>query len=84
MKNGADIAYRENIRLTLANTLEKKQRGADFSKYTVNGLKMAIAYLDSIKDDILNERQLFQAVRLAHYRGKKTDYRSLLQHDKEI
>lgn len=77
MKNGADIAYRENIRLTLANTLERKQRGTDHGRETENGLKMAIAYLDSVKVDILTERQLYHAVRLAHYRGKETDYRTI-------
>lgn len=77
MRNAADIAYRENIRLTLANTLERKQRGADFGRETVNGLKMAIAYLDNEKADILNERQLYHVVRLAHYRGKETDYRAI-------
>lgn len=77
MKNGADIAYRENIRLALANTLERKQRGAYFGKETANGLKMAIAYLDGLKVDILNERQLYHCVRLANYRGKETDYRAI-------
>lgn len=77
MRNAADIAYRENIRLTLANTLDRKQRGADFGRETANGLKMAIAYLDSLKADILNERQLYHCVRLAHYRGKETDYRAI-------
>ena len=77
MKNGADIAYRENIRLTLANTLERKQNGTEYGRETENGLKMAVAYVDSIKGDILNERQLYHAVRLAHYRGKETDYRAI-------
>ena len=76
MKNGADIAYRENIRLTLANTLERKQRGAYFGRETANGLKMAIAYLDSLKADILTNTQLYHAIRLAHYRGRETDYRA--------
>ena len=78
MKNGADIAYRENIRLTLANTLERKERGTYYGKETANGLKMAIAYLDSLKVDILTEKQLWHTVRLAHYRGKETDYRAML------
>lgn len=77
MRNGADIAYRENIRLTLANELERKQRGAHFGKETENGLKMAIAYLDSLKVDILTEMQLYHCIRLAHYRGKATDYRAI-------
>jgi len=77
MRNAADIAYRENIRLTLANELERKQRGAHFGKETANGLKMAIAYLDSLKVDILTESQLYHCIRLAHYRGKETDYRAI-------
>lgn len=77
MRNGADIAYRENIKLTLVNTLDRKQRGADHGRETVNGLKMAIAYLDSVKADILTERQLWHTIRLANYRGKETDYRAL-------
>ena len=78
MKNGADIAYRENIRLTLANTLERMQNGTYHGKETAQGLTMAIAYLDSVKGDILNERELYHAVRLAHYRGKETDYRKIV------
>lgn len=78
MRNGADIAYRENIRLTLVNTLERMQRGTYIGRETANGLKMAIAYLDSVKDQILTESQLYHAVRLAHYRGKETDHRSII------
>ena len=77
MRNAADIAYRENIRLTLANEFERKQRGAYFGRETENGLQMAIAYLDSLKADILTEGQLYHCIRLSHYRGKETDYRAI-------
>lgn len=77
MKNAADIAYRENIRLELSNTLDRKQRGTYHGKETTQGLKMAIAYIDSLTTDILTERQLYHSVRLAHYRGKETDHRAI-------
>lgn len=78
MRNGADIAYRENIRLTMTNALESMQRGTYHGRETANGLKMAIAYINSLKADKLNESQLYHAVRLAHYRGKETDYRAII------
>ena len=78
MKNGADIAYRENIRLEMTNTLDRMQRGTYHGRETAKGLKMAIAYIDSIKADILTEAQLYHAVRLAHYRGRETDYRAII------
>lgn len=78
MRNGADIAYRENIKLELTNTLDRMQRGTYYGRETQNGLKMAIAYIDSVKADILTERQLYNAVRLAHYRGAQTDYRAIV------
>lgn len=78
MKNGADIAYRENIRLTMTNTLDRMQRGTYNGRETAQGLRMAIAYLDSVKAERLDERQLYHAVRLAHYRGKQTDYRAII------
>lgn len=77
MRNGADIAYRENIRLEMSNTLDRMQRGTYHGRETANGMKMAIAYLDSEKGDILTAGQLYHAVRLAHYRGKATDYRAI-------
>ena len=77
MRNGADIAYRENIRLVFTNTLDRKKRGAHFGRETENGLKMAIAYLDSLKVDILTEMQLYHCIRIAHYRGRETDYRAI-------
>ena len=78
MRNGADIAYRENIRLTLTNTLERMQRGTHNGRETAQGLKMAIAYIDSLKVDVLTESQLYHAVRLVHYRGRETDYRAII------
>lgn len=77
MRNGADIAYRENIRLVFQNDLERMQRGTHRGRETANGVKMAIAYLDSLKVDILSEMQLYHVIRLAHYRGKETDYRAI-------
>ena len=78
MKNAADIAYRENIRLEMANTLDRMQRGAYFGKETARGVKMTIDYLDSLTADELNEAQLYHAVRLAHYRGREIDYRAII------
>lgn len=55
--------------------LRRIQNGEYHGKETVNGLKMAIAYIDSI--DKLTERELKHVVRLAGYRGAETDYKRL-------
>ena len=75
--NGADISYTVNIKYAFENTLERKQSGKDNGRETINCLKMAIAYLDSVNAETLTEQQIKHVIRLAHYRGTETDYRAL-------
>lgn len=77
MTNYADIQFTANLKSVMANTLERKASGTYYGRETENGLKMAIAYLDSIDAEMLTDQQLRHAVRLSNYRGKATDYRAL-------
>lgn len=77
MTNYADIKYTANIKSVMVNTLERKASGNYHGTETVNGLKMAIAYIDSVNAEMLTEQQLKHVARLASYRGKATDYRAL-------
>lgn len=77
MENYADISYKANIKSVLTNTLDRKLNGEYYGYETVNGLKMALEYLDSINAERLTEQQLKRAIRLSNYRGKQTDYRVL-------
>lgn len=77
MENGASINYTENLKSVFESTLSRKLNGTDFGRETVNGLKMAIAYLNSLTESQLTDQQLRHALRLAYYRGLETDYRVL-------
>lgn len=75
--NKADISYKANIKSVCENTLKRKQNGTYFGNETKNGLRMAIAYIDSIAGESLTESELKHAVRLTTYRGAETDYSRL-------
>lgn len=77
MKNYADIIYTANIKSVLIDTLDRKQNGTYHGLETVNGLKMALEYLDSVNAEQLTEQQLKHVIRLSIYRGRQTDYRAL-------
>ena len=77
MKNYADISYTANIKSVLTNTLDRKLNGTYYGYETVNGLKMALEYLNSIDAEQLTEQQLKHVTRLSTYRGRQTDYRIL-------
>lgn len=77
MTNGADIRYKANIKSVFSNDLQRIQNGTHYGRETENGLRMAIAYIDSVNAETLTEQQIKHAVRLASYRGKETDYRAL-------
>ncbi|MCX4257517.1 MAG: hypothetical protein OSJ54_11435 [Oscillospiraceae bacterium] len=76
--NYADISYKANIKSVCVDMLRRKQEGKFYGTETVNGLKMAIAYIDSIEGDKLTERELNNATWLSDYRGAETDYTRLI------
>ena len=77
MKNGADISYKANISFVFKNDLQRKQNGTHHGRETENGLRMAIAYIDSIEAETLTENELKHAIRLSTFRGTETDYRAI-------
>ncbi len=61
-ENGADIAYKQNLMSTLRVSPNDKtvtEKGAEYAK----------EYLNSIKHDVLTEKEISTAIRLAGYRG---------------
>lgn len=75
--NYGDISFTANIKSVLTNTLERKLNGPYYGLETINGLKMALEYLESVNVEQLTELQLKHAIRLSRYRGKETNYRTL-------
>lgn len=75
--NKADISYKANMKSVCVNMLNRKQNGTYYGNETENGLRMAIAYIDSIEGESFTESELKHAVRLTTYRGAVTDYRRL-------
>ena len=66
--NGADIQYKENLKWTMENTLERMQSGNYHGRETENGVKVAIEYINGIQSEILTEEQLKKAIRFSMFR----------------